>query len=126
MMKADALSLQIIQLKEIAELNRDEGGFMSSEEYEETVKYCLEHLDKAMHNWETATHALERFSSKIGNLDKEYDNKTILVVGHGFTINLYFAKILGVPDKVYERFGKNSYADWGIIKGQNVVKDIAV
>ncbi|MCL5784211.1 MAG: phosphoglycerate mutase family protein, partial [Patescibacteria group bacterium] len=104
---ADSLGKEITQLQEISELNRDQGGFIEDEEYAKVIKYCLENLNGSIHNWETATHALERFSRKTEELDKEYENQKILVVGHGFTINLYFAKLLGVLNKVYERFYKN-------------------
>ncbi|MCL5438975.1 MAG: phosphoglycerate mutase family protein [Patescibacteria group bacterium] len=122
---ADKLGKEIIQLEEISELNRDKGGFMEPETYEDSVKDCLQHLDKSINNWETANQALERFSRKIEEVDKEYDDKKILVVGHGFTINLYFAKLLGILDTAYERFRANDYADWGIVKNYQVVKDIA-
>lgn len=122
---ADKLGLDIIQVEEIAELNRDKGGFMEPEEYEEAVKKCLENLDNSVSGWEIATHALERFDNKIEELDKQYRYKKILVVGHGFTINLYFAKLLEVLYEVYKRFSTNSYADWGVVKNREVVKDIA-
>ncbi len=99
---------------------------METNEYEQTEKYCLENLDKSIYDWETAAHALERFIKKIEEIDKEYEDKKILIVGHAFTINLYFAKFLEVLDDVYRRFNKNDFADWGIIKNQKVVKDIAI
>jgi broad specificity phosphatase PhoE len=68
---------------------------------------------------------LDRFSKKIEELDKKYENKKILVVGHGFTINLYFAKLLSVLDEVYDRFNTNDYADWGIVENKKVIRDIA-
>ncbi len=122
---ADELGKEIIQLREISELDRDKGGFVEPEEYEERVKSCLEHPEKSVYNWETGKHALERFSKKIKELDKEYENKKILIVGHGFTINLYFAKLLGVRGKVYARLSTNDFADWGIISNGKVVKDIS-
>lgn len=121
---ADSLGKEITQLAEISELNRDQGGFMEPEEYEKAVRYCLEQIDKSVHNWETATHALNRFTRKVEKLDRQYENKKILVVGHAFTINLYFAKLLGVLNKVYERFKMNNYGDLGIIKNHEVIKDI--
>ncbi|OGD78435.1 hypothetical protein A2615_03120 [Candidatus Curtissbacteria bacterium RIFOXYD1_FULL_41_36] len=122
---ADKLGLDIVQAEEISELNRDKGGFMEPYKYEESVKACLENLDNSVDSWETAAHALNRFSAKIDELDRNYEAKKILVVGHGFTINLYFAKLLGVLDEVYKRFSTNSYADWGVVKNDAVLKDIA-
>lgn len=122
---AESLGKEAVRLSEIVELNRDSGIFMGADKYEKTIKQCLEHPDKSFNNWETANHALERFSSKISDLDKDYQNKKILVVGHGFTLNMYFAKLLNAPDKVYKRFNTNNFADWGIVKNQKVVKDIA-
>jgi len=122
---SDKLGLDIVQAEEISELNRDKGGFMEPYKYEESVKACLENLDNSVDSWETAAHALNRFSAKIDELDRNYEAKKILVVGHGFTINLYFAKLLGVLDEVYKRFSTNSYADWGVVKNDAVLKDIA-
>lgn len=121
---AESLEKEVIRLKEIVELKRDNGTFLELDEYEKTIKQCLEHPNESFNNWETASHALERFSGKISDLDKHYENKKILVVGHGYTINMYFAKLLGVLDKVYERLSMNNFADWGIVKNQKVVKDI--
>ncbi|MCL5113546.1 MAG: phosphoglycerate mutase family protein [Patescibacteria group bacterium] len=122
---AEKLGKKVIKLEAICEINRDNSGFLEMEEYEKTIGQCLKNPDKSFNSWETANHALERFSKQISELDKEYSNKKILVVGHGFTINMYFAKLLGVLDKVYERLSRNDFADWGIVKNQAVVKDIA-
>ena len=61
---ADKLKKEIKKVKEISELNRDKGGFLSSEKYEETVRYCLEHPLEIVNNWEMASQALKRFSEK--------------------------------------------------------------
>ena|SRR5258708_2309993 len=122
---ADKLGGKIIQLREISELDRDKGGFMQFEDFERTLKQSLEHLNESANKWEIATHALERFSKKVDELDKQYENKKILIVGHGITINLYFAKLLDVLDNVYERLSTNNYGDWGTIKDKKVIKDIS-
>jgi broad specificity phosphatase PhoE len=122
---ADRLEKEVIQLEELCELNRDEGGFMEAEEYEKVVEYSLLNRKESVNSWETAESALQRFSQKVETLDKEYENKKILIVGHGYTINLYFAKTMGLLDKVYERLGTNSFADWGVIRDREVIQDIA-
>lgn len=122
---AESLGKQVTKLEEIVELNRDQGAFMEAEDYEKAIEDCLKHQGESVNNWETADHALERFSNKISDLDSDNENKKILVVGHGFTINLYFAKLLDALDRVCERLNTNNFADWGIVKNQAVVKDIA-
>ena len=122
---ADKLKKEIDKVEEINELDRDKGGFLSSEKYEETVRYCLEHPLEIVNNWEMASKALKRFSKKIEEIDKEYENKKILIVGHGYTINMYFAHLLGVIDQVYKRLNTNTFADWGIVKNGKVIKDIS-
>ncbi len=122
---ADKLEKEVIQLEEISELNRDKGGFMEAEEYEKAVERCLLNPEESVNNWETAESALQRFSKKVEELDSQYENKKILVVGHGYTINMYFAKLLGKMDTVYERLNTNSFADWGVVKAGIVVRDIA-
>lgn len=121
---ADRLQKEIIRIKELNELDRDKGGFLEKEEFDNTLQFALTHLDKSIHQWETAEHALNRFSKKIEEIDKEYDNKSILIVSHGAVINLYFAKLLGKLDEVYEKTMQNTFCDLGIVKGGKVAKDI--
>src|SRR3989344_7477673 len=98
---------------------------MKAEDYEKTLRFCLENLTQSLHNWETADHALKRFLKKIEEIDSQYESKNILIVGHSFTINLYFAQLLNKFDNVYQRFNQNNYTDWGIVRNKKVVKDIA-
>ena len=122
---AKKLSKEVVMLEAICELNRDNGEFLKLDEYEKNIKQCLKNPDRSFNNWEKASHALDRFSKQISELDKTHSNQKILVVGHGFTINMYFAKLLGVFNNTYERLSKNDFADWGVIKNQEVVVDIA-
>lgn len=122
---AESLNKKVTKLEEIVELDRDKGAFMEAKDYEKAIEDCLKHQLESVNNWETANHALERFEKKIGELDRKFKDMKILIVGHGFTINLYFAKLSSVLDQVYERLETNDFADWGIIKNQKVVRDIA-
>lgn len=121
---AEKLGKQIMQMPELSELDRDKGGFMDSETYEKTVQKCLSNPDISVSNWETASHALERFSKKIEDINRRFEDKKILIVGHGYTINMYFAKLLGEMDKVYERLAQNDFCDWGVIRDDKVIKDL--
>lgn len=114
----------IIQCKELNELDRDKGKVMEKNEYEKTVEYALTHPKESKHGWEPASNALQRFEKKVAQIDAAYENKTILIVGHAYTINLYFAKLQNKLDRVHERLQTNTFCSWGIIKNQKVIKDI--
>jgi len=118
-------SRPIIQFYEFNELDRDNGGFLSSkDEYDLNVRNCMSEIEESFNNWETASHALNRFSRKMKELDRQYDHKRILISSHGIILNLYFAKILNQLDFVFERWKKTTFCDFGIIKDGFVVLDI--
>lgn len=114
----------IIREPQISELNRDKGGFLAQAIYEEAVHKTLTERDVSVYHWETGAHALERFSRAIKEIDQKYEGKKILIVGHGMTFNLYFAKVLGELDKIAERFARNTFCDWGVIKDGKVTRDL--
>lgn len=121
---ADRLKKEIIRVEELNELDRDKGGFLEKEEFDRTLQFALTNQNKSIHRWETAKHALERFSKKIDEINKKYNHKNILIVSHGCVVNLYFAKLLDKLNRVYERTLKSDFCDWGIVKEGKVVKDV--
>ncbi len=121
---AEKLEKEIIRIPELNEIDRDKGAFLEKEKFDETIKSCLTNLNKSINNWETASHALERFSRQIEKLDSKHENVKMLIVSHGCVINLYFAKILDKLDEAFERWLRNTLCDWGIIKNSEVIKDI--
>ena len=123
-LKATGKEVWIIRASEISELNRDKGGFMDIHTYEEAVKMALSNPEISVHDWEPTGHALERFSKKVEHINGEFKEKKILFVGHAYTMNMYFAKLLGELDKVYERLEKNDFCDWGVVKEGKVIKDL--
>jgi len=123
---AERLHKKIIRDKNLNEILRDQGRFLKSkDEYLKTMKLCVENRTQSYNNWETANHALERFSKRIQEIDLNYSYKKILFVAHGGVINLYFAKILKQLNKVFERISTNTFCDYGIIQNSKVIKDIA-
>ncbi len=120
------LNKPIIREKKFNEIERDKGNFFTmKEEYNRNIKLCVENRNKSFNKWETANHALKRFSKKVNNIEKKYNKKKILIVSHGVVINLYFAKILGCLESIFERWLSNSFCDYGIIQNGKVLKDIA-
>ena len=77
--------------------------------------------------WERALDALDRFEKAIERIKAkpEYAGKKILIVGHAYTMNLYFAKLRGELDRAYERYESNEFGDWGKIVDGVVMKDLA-
>jgi broad specificity phosphatase PhoE len=123
---SEKLHRDIIRDKNLNEINRDYGKFIeNNEEYLKIMKLCVENRNKSFNNWETGSQALERFSKRIQDIDLKYSNKKILIVAHGGVINLYFAKILGELEKIFDRILTNSFCDYGIIQNGKVLKDIA-
>jgi probable phosphoglycerate mutase len=121
---AKKLGLDILREPELSELGRDKGGFMNHDEYEKAVHATLTERDASVANWETASHALGRFSKRVSELENIHAGKRVLIVGHGMTMNLYFAQLLGQLDRIYERFNSNTFCDWGVVEDGKVVKDL--
>ncbi|MFX1310346.1 MAG: histidine phosphatase family protein [Promethearchaeota archaeon] len=123
---SERLHKKIIRDEKLNEIMRDQARFVKNkEEYLEIMKLCVENRDKSFNNWEPVNQALERFSKKVQEFDSKYSDKKILIVAHGGVINLYFAKILGQLDKVFERISTNTFCDYGIIQNNKIIKDIA-
>ncbi len=121
-----SLNTPINRDEKLNEIDRDKGNYLSTkEEYNRIIQHTMEKRNESFNKWETANHALERFSKKVGEIGKIYTKKKILIVSHGVVINLYFAKILGCLDVVFERWLSNSFCDYGIIQNGKVLKDIA-
>ena len=72
-------------------------------------------------NWASG----KEISKKIEEIDHDYNDKKILIVSHGTVINLYFAKILGKLENIFNRTQTNTFCDYGIIQNKVVIKDIA-
>lgn len=121
----EKLQKEIIRDENLNEILRDHGEFLKKDEYSRIMKLCMEHRDQSFNNWETANHALERFSKRIQEIDLNYSYMKILFVAHGGVINLYFAKILKQLNNVFERISTNTFCDYGIIQNSKVIKDIA-
>ncbi len=123
---SERLHKKIIRDENLNEISRDQGRFLKTkDEYLKILKLCVENRTQSYNNWETANHALERFSKAIHEIDTKYSNKKILIVSHGCVLNLYFAKILEQLDKIFERLSTNTFCDYGIIQNSKIIKDIA-
>jgi len=121
---ADMLGKDIVRKRGLNELDRSRGGFLESEVYNEAIRFAFTNLDDSLHGWETALHALCRFTGVIEEIDSEEENRRILIVSHGCVLSLYFADLLNSLDDVYERWRRIQFCGWGIVESGQVLKDI--
>ena len=112
------------------ELNRDGGFYLTSSQYKLAVQTVLQDYSFRVDGWETAASALSRFKRGIDEVLAEYDNMRILIVTHGMVLTLYFSELLGnkenmpVQELNLVRWDTLEYCNWGVVKDNEVVKDI--
>jgi len=116
---------EVVYSDEIAELDRNKGDFMDHATYEATAQEALSNpeLQANEGKWESAAHARERFTTKVGMVDMENQGKKIMFVGHGYTMNMYFGDLRREKD-VYGRLKKNNFGDWGVVRNGKVISDL--
>jgi probable phosphoglycerate mutase len=122
---AEKLKKKILKESKLNEVMRDNGKFLDNVDFISTMKLSLTKRDQSFNKWEKADDALKRFSKKIEEIDIKHNNKKILIVSHGTVINLYFAKLLGELEGVFNRFQTNTFCDYGVVQNRKVIKDIA-
>ena len=120
---AERLGKEITSCVELNDLYKGE-FVLDDDKYFKAIESCLKNPRESLNGWETASHALERFSRKIDEIDSAHDDKNILIVSHGCVLGLYFARTLGKMDEIYERWHLTPFCAWGIIKNGKVIKDI--
>jgi len=121
---ADNLGKEIIQIKELSELDRDSGELMTKEEYDNMKVKIFEDMNYTDFGWETCNHALDRFKKAVDEIEEKYDGKKILIVAHGTVMTLYFVFLQKKLDSLMERWKGLGFCDYGIVKNNQVVKDI--
>ncbi len=96
--------------------------FLSDEDFEKEKIKQLQDLSYHAFNGESGKEALSRFKEGVDRVKEE--GKTVLIVTHGTVLNLYFADLLGVYDKLPERWKKTDFCAYGVTENDIVVKDI--
>ena len=121
---ADKLGKEIIRIAELGEIQRPNSEKLTSREYEEMKTKIFTDLDYTSGDWETANHALTRFGAAVAKIDSQYSEKKIVICAHGTVMTLYFAKLTGKMDQLFDRWGNLEFGKVGIVKNGKVVKDI--
>ena len=123
-LQSQGRKIEVIRESKINELGRDRGGFLDKEKYEEVAKRSLSNPEESINGWEPAARARERFTNGVEEIDQRFEGKKIAFVGHGYTMNMYFAQKMGELERVYERLHTNDFCDWGVVRDGKVVKDL--
>jgi len=98
--------------------------FLTKEEFElEKVKQ-LSDLEYHAFGGESCREALTRFENGVDQILQLHQGKIILVVTHGTVLNLYFANLLNVQNKLPERWHKTSFCAYGIVENNKILRDI--
>ncbi|MEM7534004.1 MAG: histidine phosphatase family protein [Chloroflexota bacterium] len=66
-----------------------------TDDYLAQVTEVFAHPDKSISGWDSATSALTRFRQGIDAIVNSHSHETVAVVGHGLTMSLYRAYLLG-------------------------------
>lgn len=79
-------------------------------DYAARVADVFAHPDQSIGGWEAATHALSRFEAGIVALRHQFAGETLALVGHGLTLSLYRAHLLGQTRVDLEEWRTLSFA----------------
>ncbi|MBS3162885.1 histidine phosphatase family protein [Candidatus Woesearchaeota archaeon] len=121
---AKRLNKKIIRIKELGEINRDQGKVMAKDEYDKLKIRIFEDLSLSVEGWETCEQALKRFERIINKINGKYSSKRILIASHGTVMTLYFANKQNKLKELMSRWKKLKFLDYGIIKDNKIIKDI--
>jgi broad specificity phosphatase PhoE len=81
-----------------------------TETYAAQVAEVFAHPDQSIKGWEAANQALARFLAGIAALQQQYADETLALVGHGLTLSLYRAHLLGQTRVDLEEWRTLSFA----------------
>jgi len=95
------------------------GGWVGN--YAERVQQAFGKPDEAAGDWEPASHALQRFQKGMADLCQKYAEETVAVVGHGLTMSLYRASLLGYDQVRFEDWQELSFASVALVDPVNEV-----
>ncbi len=121
---ADKLDKEIIKIEDLGEIKRPDSEKLTSEEYKNMKTKIFQDLNFTNYGWETANHALGRFKSAVEEIDKDNENKKIVICSHGTVMTLYFAFLQNKLNRLLERWRSLRFGGYGMIKNNKVMRDI--
>jgi broad specificity phosphatase PhoE len=89
------------------------------EEYERRVAQALANPARPAGDWEPANHGLHRFLAGVADLCTQWPGQTLALVGHGLTLSLYRAHLLGQSHVVLADWQRLSFAAVALVDPVN-------
>lgn len=121
---ADKLRKKIVRVSDLGEIKRPNSERLTLEQYNQLKEKMLKDPNYTEQGWETANHALIRFTSAIEKINRENNRKRILIAAHGTVLTLYFANLQNKMQELFSRWSKMEFGGYGIVKDGKVIKDI--
>jgi len=121
---ANKNSLNTIQVSELGEIKKPGAEKLSVEDYDKLKIQILSDFNFSVNNSETANQALDRFTAAVAKINTENECKKVLIVSHGITMTLYFAKLQNQFPNILNRWEKLKFGNYGIIQNEIITKDI--
>lgn len=98
------------------ELHRS--GWMGTDAYAAHVRRVFAYPNQAAGEWESAADALTRVRAAIADFCQIYPNQTVALVGHGLTLSLYRAHLLGQSHVHFPDWQELSFAAVAVVDPQ--------
>jgi len=80
------------------------------EDYATQTRYAFAEPTQSIGVWEPAATALARFQAGVADLCIQFAGATLALVGHGLTLSLYRAHLLGYPAVRFEDWQRLGFA----------------
>ena len=95
-------------------------------DYTARVAELFRRPQQSVAGWEPAAAALTRFCAGIDEWASRHPQETLALVGHGLTLSLYRAHLLGLPTLALPDWQELSFAAVACVVGGQIVEDFAV
>jgi broad specificity phosphatase PhoE len=107
---ADRLRLQVEIAEGLHEHERENVGFLSSEEFEASIARFFGNPGDLVFGQETAGQALERFAGAVASVLDAHPGGNVVIVAHGTVITLFVAGAAGLePFPFWKSLGLPSF-----------------
>lgn len=107
---AKELGLSTNIFEGLHEHDRTNTGYLSKEQFQESVREFFTRPDELVFGNETADEAYQRFQTAIDSILSKFPNQTIVVVAHGTVISLYVSRYIGISDlSLWKELGLPSF-----------------